>query len=67
MNVKETTVYLYQNFELKHVTIVTDFRCFEKLDYNLSLLKAKKTHGFNLCIVLSVYPVAILKKHISVR
>ena len=26
----------------------------------LILVKAKKTHGFNLCIVISVYPLVIL-------
>ena len=31
MHVKESTVFLYENFELKHVTMVTDLRCFEKL------------------------------------
>ena len=31
MHVKESTVFLYGNFELKHVTMVTDLGCFEKL------------------------------------
>ena len=31
IQVKKTTVFLCGNFELKHVTIVTDLRCFEKL------------------------------------
>ena len=27
---------------------------------NVDLLKAKKTHGFNSCFVISVYPLDIL-------
>ena len=39
ISVREITVFLYRNFELKHVTVVMDLRCFETLGPGLTQLK----------------------------
>ena len=41
---KETTIFLYTNFELKHVNMVTDFSCFEILGPNITYVKQKSFH-----------------------
>ena len=60
MNVKEINVFLYQNFELKHVTTVTDFRCLEKLGAVLLLKSIIENLHFLVLPPISIFVVVYL-------
>ena len=56
IQVRETTVFLYGNFELKHVTIVTDLNCIEKPGPDVSPWTESESLHKNVIVVV-VFPL----------